>query len=161
MNLDGTLPDSRLAQVQDLGYPEAYVVEPATRDRAAGLSFEAPCIQLSAHDEIAAVEVFDPPRQPPGHPACILLTSGPTGEPKGIMWPEDTLMKDAIAGHSVTQFTPRDRVGLVLPMTFAAGLNVVAWGQTSGASLDLFDPRRNAVAALTGRIAREQSTTLH
>ncbi len=59
------------------------------------------------------------------------------------------------------RFAPSDRIGLVLPITFAAGLSVVTWGLTSGASLHLFDPRRHATSELTEWIARDRLTTLH
>jgi thioesterase domain-containing protein len=94
-------------------------------------------------------------------PACILFTSGSTGRPKGIVWPQATLTKDARAGHDILGIAPGDRVGLVMPIEFVAGMVVANWALTAGAALCLFDPRRHPISELAPWIEREQVTTLH
>ncbi len=77
------------------------------------------------------------------------------------MWPHATLTKDARAGHEILGISADDRVGLVMPIEFVAGMVVANWALTAGAALCVFDPRRHQIAELAAWIARERVTTLH
>lgn len=158
VNLDPTLPEVRLEHMLGLAGAEAVLVGDAAAELAARLGAAARAIAMVAQ----APEDTEPgDRGAPGEPVCLLFTSGSTGRPKGIIWPQATLIKDARVGRDQLRFTPSDRIGLVMPIEFVAGLIVVVWGLTSGATLCMFDPRRHPVTELTAWMARERLTTLH
>lgn len=161
MNLDPTLPDLRLEQMLQLGEPEACLVDDLSSETVARLRVEALPIRAVAAPRGPATATQRVVRRPSSGIACLLFTSGSTGRPKGIVWPHATLMKDALAGQQAMRFTECDRIGLVMPIEFVAGLIVATWGLTSGAALCMFDPRRQPISELTDWMAREHLTTLH
>ncbi len=161
MNLDPTLPVLRLEHMLELAGAEAIVVADPASDVASRLSAIARPIVIATRPPGTVADLAQSAPSAPDDPACLLFTSGSTGRPKGIVWPHATLIKDARAGHKALRFTPSDRIGLVMPIEFVAGLVVAVWGLTSGAALCMFDPRRHPITELTAWIARERLTTLH
>lgn len=93
--------------------------------------------------------------------AVILFTSGSTGTPKGVAWTHGTLLNEAYAGYERLGFAPQDRVGLVLPYTFAVGLTVLVFALLNGAGVYMFDPRSMGVRGFPAWIAAQKLTTLH
>jgi acyl-coenzyme A synthetase/AMP-(fatty) acid ligase/thioesterase domain-containing protein len=154
--LDPSTPVPRLRQMQALAGAALCVTDSQYDVIARQLEFPAGLIDVSSFDP--ADDLAD---QGSADPYCLLFTSGSTGEPKGIRWQERTLLKDASAGQLEFGFTSDDRIALVLPFSFAAGLSVVAWGLTSGASLRLFDPRSRTVEEFADWLDRSACTTLH
>jgi amino acid adenylation domain-containing protein len=90
----------------------------------------------------------------------IVFTSGSTGTPKGVVWTHGTLLNEAYAGAERLGFAPGDRVGLVLPYTFAAGLTVLFFALLNGAAVHMYDPRTSGVLELPDFIAAHRLTTL-
>jgi acyl-coenzyme A synthetase/AMP-(fatty) acid ligase/thioesterase domain-containing protein len=161
MNLDPTLPELRLGQMLDLAHASAVVVADAASPEGARVPGGVRSIAVGTPPETAVSADADVVWSAADDVACLLFTSGSTGSPKGIIWPHATLVKDARAGRQAMRFSDSDRIGLVMPIEFVAGLIVAVWGLTSGATLCMFDPRRHPAAELTQWIARERLTTLH
>jgi acyl-coenzyme A synthetase/AMP-(fatty) acid ligase/thioesterase domain-containing protein len=160
VNLDPALPESRLRYMLDASGALALLVD--ARDAADRIP------------ALAGLPVIAVPRAPAGAsplpaaprpdrlaPACILFTSGSTGHPKGIVWPHATMTKDARAGREILGIAAGDRVGLVMPIEFVAGMVVANWALTSGATLCVIDPRHHPIGELAAWIERERITTLH
>jgi len=170
--LDLLQPAARLATMVELAAPAIIVTDashqvviPALNGRS---SREIPVVRIGAADEIPA------PAGPPADPvtvaaaptagsdlAAVFFTSGSSGQPKGVRWAHRMIMCEAWTGAAVMGLGPADRIGLVLPYSFSAGLSVVAWGLATGAALHLFDPRVRGAAALLDWLAAERITTLH
>lgn len=93
--------------------------------------------------------------------ACVFFTSGSTGIPKGVPWSHRMLACEADSGIQAMKFAPTDRMALVLPFSFSAGMGVVSWALGSGAALHVFDPRLRSVSELRGWLVEHRITTLH
>ncbi len=161
MNLDPTLPEVRLAYMLKLADAAGLVVTDAASEDVVPLAGSIPTIEVGAPPADAAATPRGGPTPGPLDPACVLFTSGSTGRPKGIIWPQATLIKDARAGREHLGIDPHDRMGLVMPIEFVAGLVVATWGLTTGATVCMFDPRRHPIGELVAWIADERLTTLH
>ncbi|WP_240724084.1 non-ribosomal peptide synthetase [Frankia sp. B2] len=93
-------------------------------------------------------------------PACIVFTSGSTGAPKGVVWTNGTFLCDAYAGAERLGFAPGDRLALVLPYSFAAGITVVVFGLLNGAGVYAYDPRAAGLSGLADWISSQHLTAL-
>ncbi len=160
-NLDPTLPDVRLEYMLAAADAAGILVTDAESEQFAGIAGDVPAIDVGGLLPGAVPGVGHPADVDPDAPACLLFTSGSTGRPKGIVWPQATLIKDARAGRLGLGIRSSDRIGLVMPVEFVAGLVVAVWGLTTGATVCMFDPRRHPIADLVGWIANARLTTLH
>jgi len=97
----------------------------------------------------------------PDDTAFIVFSSGSTGTPKGVRWRHRTVMGDNWVASARLGFSEGDQVGLVLPPAFAAGLTVLFWGLTHGATLRTYDPRVRGIRGMAAWIAANGLTTLH
>ena len=93
-------------------------------------------------------------------PACIVFTSGSTGTPKGVVWTHGTFLSEAFAGAERLGLAPGDRLALVLPYSFAAGITVVVFGLLNGAGLYAYDPRAAGLRGLGDWIITQNLTVL-
>lgn len=158
--LDPVAPAARVEQIASLAGAVAGLVDDDHTNLAEDLGSTVPT-WIPIGDEVAP----HPPelaRPSTGtDTACVLFTSGSTGEPKGVRWLNQTLLSDAHSGFQALGVAPGDRMALVLPFSFAAGLTVVAFGLANGATLSLFDPRAQGVATMADWIDQDGITTLH
>jgi acyl-coenzyme A synthetase/AMP-(fatty) acid ligase/thioesterase domain-containing protein len=93
--------------------------------------------------------------------ASIVFTSGSTGRPKGVIQTHGQLLNDTYGFGDRFGLTPDDRVALVLPYGFAAGLTLLFGALLQGASVWSFDPRHGGARGLISWINDQRLTTLH
>ncbi|HEU5192320.1 MAG TPA: AMP-binding protein [Methylomirabilota bacterium] len=153
--LDPTLPPARLEAI--LRDAEASLV---VTDGAPSFDVGArPVIRLEALDLDAGV----PPLRPEVGAdalACLLYTSGSTGEPKGVVRTHRNLLHRARCAVGSLGIGPDDRVSALHSPAFGAGLRDVLAALLGGATLLPFDVRRAGMAALAEWIEREAITVL-
>ncbi|HKZ08709.1 MAG TPA: AMP-binding protein [Methylomirabilota bacterium] len=154
--LDPALPPARL--------------EVILRDAEAGLLVaEDPAAFTPAADRhmlrLGAVDLEAP--GPPPRPAlagdslaCLLYTSGSTGEPKGVVRTHRNLLHRARCAVGSLGIREGDRVSALHSPAFGAGLRDVLAALLGGATLCPFDLRRAGLTALGDWIDREGITVL-
>ena len=92
--------------------------------------------------------------------ACLLFTSGSTGEPKGIVRSHRTILHRARCAIQSLDIGPEDRVSALQSPAFGAGLRDVMAALLSGASVRPFDLRRRGPEELAAWIDRDAITVL-
>ncbi|QOC90142.1 alpha/beta fold hydrolase [Micromonospora craniellae] len=93
--------------------------------------------------------------------AFICFTSGSTGRPKGVVLTHDMLLNEAYGGRDRLGVDAGDRVALVLPAAFMAGLTVFVFALLNGAGLYAYDPRVRGMRNMAAWLRSVQVTTLH
>ena len=153
--LDSTLPRARLESI--LRDAEAELVV------AAG----APPFPVEARRVIRLDALYLDAAAPPPRPditadtlACLLYTSGSTGEPKGVVRTHRNLLHRARCAVGSLGIGPDDRVSALHSPAFGAGLRDVLAALLGGATLLPFDVRRAGMAALADWIEGERITVL-
>lgn len=159
--LDSRLPPGRLEQIAAVAGVTACLTDASHRALAleAGLAPE----RVLDLEQLSASEAkrLERPESVGRDVAAIVFTSGSTGAPKGVVWTHGTLLNEAYAGLQRLCFAPGDRVALVLPYSFAAGLTVFVFALLNGAATYAFDPREAGLPGLPDWIDSQQLTTLH
>jgi amino acid adenylation domain-containing protein len=154
--LDPALPPARLETIlRDAEAGLLVAEDPAAFAPAAGRR------ALRLGDVDLAVPASAPrPTLGPGSLACLLYTSGSTGEPKGVVRTHRNLLHRARCAVGSLGIGPDDRVSALHSPAFGAGLRDVLAALLGGATLCPFDVRRAGLAALADWIERERITVL-
>ena len=109
---------------------------------------------ISALEALAGVPAGALPTIDPSRRALIIYTSGTTGRPKGVVSTHANISAQISALVTAWEWTPDDRVLLVLPLHHVHGvINVVACALWSGATCEIL-PAFDADAAWDVIIAR-------
>lgn len=82
-------------------------------------------------------------------PACCLMTSGSSGEPKGVLVSRDDLLQRACTEREDFGLSPEDRLLSLLPLSFDVGLNQWLSCLLSGAELVILNSWLPADVAAT------------
>ncbi|MBX6390722.1 MAG: AMP-binding protein [Frankia sp.] len=161
--LDPMVPVPRMAQILNQAKPVGLLTDAEGQRVAAELGpIAGRIVGMATAEAVTSLPAsFPGDLAGPTDPACIVFTSGSTGEPKGVVWAHGTLVNDAYAGRLGLGFAPGDRTALVLPYSFAAGLTVVVFALLNGAGLYAYDPRALGIRGLPDWIAQQRLTTLH
>jgi len=101
------------------------------------------------------------PRPKPRDPAILVFTSGSTGAPKGVVHTHLNWINQAEEARLAFGLSPADRVGMLLPASFGAGLDVVVMALLNGAGLYYWDPRTAGLDGLAAWLSRHDVTTAH
>ncbi|MEV7230846.1 non-ribosomal peptide synthetase [Polymorphospora sp. NPDC051019] len=188
--LDPTLPADRLRQIVDRSGATGCLTDADHRATAATIGVPAlvdlaPALAAPAADPYTADPApytLDPnphrpnpaaaratgpaglagPAGPAGtDPALVVFTSGSTGRPKGVVLTHDMLLNEAYGGLDRLHISPADRVALVLPAAFMAGLTVLVFALLNGAGVYAYDPRVRGIRDLPAWLAAQGVTTVH
>ena len=155
MPLDPTLPPARLEEI--------------LRDADAGLlvaggeaAFDVRGRRVLRMDSWISTRRSSPPSRAitADSLACLLYTSGSTGEPKGVVRTHRNLLHRARCAVGSLGIGADDRVSALHSPAFGAGLRDVLAALLGGATLLPFDVRRAGLAALADWIERERITVL-
>jgi len=166
--LDSHLPAERIRDIVEIAGITAVVTDAANRSGARALAGTVKTV-IDLEEQATTAVPFDARRTAlePGQrrggrdAASIVFTSGSTGKPKGVVQAHDQLLNEVMTHADRTGITPEDRIALVLPYSFAAGLTLMFSALLSGASVWSFDPRHGGVRNLIGWITDNNLTTLH
>ena len=144
--LDPNLPAGRLQAILAEMRPEFLLSDAGQRMRAealAGSSVTVLCIEKTE------ASVPDQARSASrGGLACLLYTSGSTGEPKGVVLSHATILERAERYAADYQLGPADRLLMLQSYSVSAGVREIFGALLAGATLALFDVRVRGIERL-------------
>lgn len=169
--LDDHLPEARLQHVVTLAGIAEVLADGVRTDLAAAVVGTAGTVHdldalIATTDADAETETEtahgDGATTRPGgtDPAAIVFTSGSTGLPKGVAMTHRQLLRNVEQSAVSAGYHPGDRVGVVLPLSFAAGILTTLDTMLSGAAAVLLDARDLGTERLLEGMEREQVTAV-
>ncbi len=87
--------------------------------------------------------------------AYVVYTSGSTGEPKGVIWSQQTLLHHIMLLTNNFHICKADKISLLTSIS-AGGLATIALALLNGATLYLYDVQHSGVVELGNWLIREQ-----
>ncbi|CAJ1583358.1 alpha/beta fold hydrolase [[Mycobacterium] wendilense] len=136
--LDPALPPDRTRAILDTLTKHGYRYDQIATDTA-----EAPTAE-------------DVPTRPPAPTirsvTSIQFTSGSSGEPKAVLHTHGTWLSDWILHRDRFGILAGRKIALCMPVSFAAGLNVLVGSLLSGAEVIAVDPRRQPPDVVLDRL---------
>lgn len=102
--------------------------------------------------DVAAVPAAEAPQLGVQTVTSIQFTSGSSGEPKAVLHVNGTWLSDWILHRDRFGIVDGARVALCMPVSFAAGLNVMIGSLLSGAEVTVVDPRSCTPEAAADRL---------
>lgn len=176
--LDRHLPASRLRQISELAGTMTCLAD--ARDAVDAQKLGAPLTKvlrlddLTAEANLAGGDVDRRSVSPDRGSAAvdssvrggqdalsIVFTSGSTGRPKGVVQTHGQILNDAFAHRERFRITQDDRVALVLPYGFAAGLSLLFGALLNGAGVWSYDPREGGTRGLVAWLTEQRLSTIH
>jgi amino acid adenylation domain-containing protein len=140
--LDPNSPTARNAFIIEDGKATALLTDHDNLQlcRQLGMNRKLPVIDTDRLDNISADYNPSIPSSPASS-ACILYTSGSTGEPKGVVQNHRNLLHWTKVHTNNIHICPNDRLTMLQRYTVASCLHNVLGSLLNGASLHPFDPR--------------------
>jgi acyl-CoA synthetase (AMP-forming)/AMP-acid ligase II/thioesterase domain-containing protein len=158
--LDSQLPEERLRQIA----AQAGLAMVLVDDERRSIAEEFPGVTVrgllpeNPDADPAAVEL---PASCPDDPVSLVFTSGSTGQPKGVVWSNRTVLAIGYTCRITLELTAEDRVAMVLPQTFAAGQMLVFAALFNGGTLCVREPRIHGIRDMAEWLTGVRVTTLH
>lgn len=160
--LDPAFPEKRLSAILEDARPLLLLTDIANSDSArniisgTGISLivtEEPDADLPSSNPVVQIK--------PEDPAYILYTSGSTGKPKGVLQLQRNVLHFIRAYTNNLALNYDDRLSLLPYYTFDAAVMDIYGALLNGASLHLFDFKKEGVQTLRRWIKREKISVLH
>ncbi|MGN8050896.1 non-ribosomal peptide synthetase [Curtobacterium sp. 22159] len=171
--LDDHLPPARLGHVVQLagvdevvadagraGTAETVMAEGAGRVHDLGALLDAADRTPAGSGSSAGARATGSARPGGADPLVLVFTSGSTGLPKGVAMTHRQQLQNVEQDAVALGLAPGDRLGLVLPLSFAAGFLFALSGLLNGATIVLLEPRDLGVERLVDRLQAERVDTL-
>jgi non-ribosomal peptide synthetase component F len=158
--LDPADPEERLRFLLADSAPAAIIADAAHVDRACALA-PAGCaiVDIAAAARNSAMPAL--PDVAGDADAHLYYTSGSTGRSKGVRQTHANQLHFVDAYARATGIGAGDRLSLLYSIGFAAGIGGIYRGLALGATLCLYDVRRDGIAGLADWLDRERVTMLH
>lgn len=154
--LEPALPTARLAAMLAGTRRWPRLTTAAGAAACAGLEIERP---MDVDRMMSGPALADPPRAlGPDTLANVLYTSGSTGRPKGVMQTHRNLLHHAMMHTNACHFGAEDRVGLLHPLSFTAGVWNLLCAILNGGVGVTFDVRQQGLDRLAAWLERERIT---
>jgi amino acid adenylation domain-containing protein len=153
VQLDPSFPTARIAATLADFQAELVVTDRQNRGLAEALRGDSRVILEFESMDSTNVDDLRLPISPSSL-ACIVYTSGSTGEPKGVVRNHQDLLHSAMLQTIVTPLSVRDRVTLLTSATGSA-ISTTFFTLLSGAALFPFDVRKDGLARLAQWLANE------
>ncbi|MBB2990458.1 acyl-coenzyme A synthetase/AMP-(fatty) acid ligase/thioesterase domain-containing protein/O-antigen/teichoic acid export membrane protein/acyl carrier protein [Mycolicibacterium iranicum] len=154
--LDTGLPHDRMVHIVDALAEQGYRLQTVVADE-----IRAPVVAglAGTHTVWATHRPVDTVARPVARPdlglqsvTSIQFTSGSSGEPKAVLHVHGTWLSDWILHRDRFGIVDGRRVALCMPVSFAAGLNVLVGALLSGAEVVAIDPRTCTPEAALDRL---------
>ncbi|MFJ3382484.1 alpha/beta fold hydrolase [Curtobacterium sp. NPDC090217] len=173
--LDDHLPEARLRHVVELAGVSEVLADAEHADLAASVIGDAgPVHDLDAlldasadaadrtasADAVARSNGIAEQERRGTDPLVLVFTSGSTGMPKGVAMTHRQQLQNAEQDAVALGLRPGDRLGLVLPLSFAAGYLMAFDTLLNGGAIVLLDPRDLGTERLLERMPEEDVNVL-
>src|SRR5262249_32833222 len=156
--LDPGYPPEWIAQVLDDSRPALLLVSNAGDGATTAIPAAARLLDLEEATR-AASPSWRPARLGPDEPACVLFTSGSTGQPKGIVNSQRNLLQRVSQSINAAHINSDDRFLTLTSLCTIVGVRDMITALLAGASFYLLDTQ-NAGAREIHRVIREHAISI-
>ena len=157
--LDPYLPAARLRTMVADTSPQFLLTCNEQREEARALAGDA--TMLLCLEEMHAPAPDSAPPVTPDALACLLHTSGSTGEPKGVVLSHRTIGERAARYRADYGVEPDDRITLLQSYAVSAGIREIFGVLLAGATLAFYDVRTRGLAGLAQWLNDTRITVLY
>jgi acyl-CoA synthetase (AMP-forming)/AMP-acid ligase II/thioesterase domain-containing protein/acyl carrier protein len=156
----------------DRNYPSRWIVETLRTLRpaliltsGASLSLAMTCARAASVVDVTLLSLpaprnWHPTELGPDQSACVLLTSGSTAKPKGIVNSQRALQQRAAQSINAAHINAEDRLLTLAPLASIVGVRDVLTALLAGASIHLLDPHSAGPRQILSVIDSQRVTIL-
>jgi len=160
--LDPNLPAGRLMQMIELAGSTQILTDLANLDLARRVVGDS--IEIHVFESVVAeppVVISDIPLINPANTlAALLFTSGSTGEPKAVAFPQTHLMRGADHFRSTAELTPDDRISLLTAFSYLPSTFCTFGPLLTGASVHPYNIGAQGIEGILGWLKRSRISVL-
>jgi len=157
--LDTHYPSDWVRQVLHDARPTLIIGQGISADTSAAPLPTARVINLTRLPQPARAD-WRPAQLGLDQPACVLLTSGSTGPPKGIVNSQRNLLQRVAQSINAAHINADDRFLTLAPLCTIVGVRDILTALLAGASIHLLDPQRLGAREILSVIRSEAITIL-